>query len=76
MGKYVKNIKVAKNLSKCLPAVMDVLYLIMLHINGNVDNVLSIIGENQVSPKTFQTDGHMDISNYRVASLLKMVDST
>ena len=37
MGKYVKNIKVAKNLSKCLPAVMDVLYLIMLHINGNVD---------------------------------------
>ena len=48
----------------------------MLDIDGNVDKKfqLSIFyrsRENHVSPKTFQTDGHMDILNHRVASLLK-----
>ena len=55
---------------------MDVLYLIMLHIDRNVDKKFELSinyrsRENHVAPKTFQTDGHTDISNYRVASLLK-----
>ena len=48
----------------------------MLDIDGNVDKnfQLSIFyrsRENHVSPKTFQTDGHTNILNHRVASLLK-----
>ena len=55
---------------------MDVLYLIMLHIVGNVDkkfqsSIFYRSRENHVSSKTFQTYGHADISSYKVASLLK-----
>ena len=40
MGKYVKNIKVAKNLPKSRLTNMDVLYLNMLHVDGNVNQKL------------------------------------
>ncbi len=50
---------------------MDVLYLIMLHIDGNVDknfqpSIFYRSRENHVSLKSFR---HTDISNYRLASL-------
>ncbi len=79
MRKYVKNIKIAKNLLKSSLTTLDVLYLIMLHINGNVDKKfqLSIFYRSRDNPPLFlrqtdgRTDGRKDISNYRVASLLK-----
>ena len=60
MAKYVKNIKVAKNLSKSSPNSMDVSSLIILHINGNVvkkfqSSIFYGSLKNQVFPKTFQT---------------------
>ena len=53
MGKYVDNIKVAKNLTKSSPTAMDVLYLIMLHIDWNVDKKFqsSIFCRSQDIPK-------------------------
>ena len=55
--------KVAKNLPKSSPTDMDVLYLIMLHIDGNVEkkfqpSIFYRSRENHVFSKTFQTDGH------------------
>ena len=55
-------IKVAKNLPKSSLTVMDVLYLIMPHIDGNVDkkfqpSIFYRNRKNHVSPKTYiQTD--------------------
>ena len=68
MEKHVKNIKIAQNLQ------MDVILLIRLindrNVNKKFQQAIFYFGrENNVFPKTFQTD----ISNYKVASLLKRI---
>ena len=55
----------AKNLSKSSPTYMNVIYLIMLHNDGNVDknfhhSIFYRSQEKQISPKPFQTDRQTD----------------
>ncbi len=52
MGKYVENIKVAENLPISSLTTMSVKYLIMLHVDGNVDKKVSAI---------YHSDGQTDI---------------
>ena len=66
MGKYVKNIKVAENLP-----ISSVKYLIMLHVDGNVDIKFqpSIIYRDQdkyVSPKHYKNRKTVKVSDYDV----------
>ena len=56
MGKYVKHVKIAKNLLRQSEFQPSIFYRNR---------------ENHVSHKTFQTYAQTDISNYRVDSLLK-----
>ena len=68
----MKNRKVAKT-PKSSPTTKNVLYLIMLHIDVNIDKKLqpSIFYRSQENHVSLKTYGQTDISNYRVALLLK-----
>ena len=54
-------------LLKSSPTATEVLYLIMLDIDGNVDKNFQL----SIFYRSRETDGHTDILNHRVASLLK-----
>ena len=71
MEKYVKNVKVAKTLPKSRLTTIDVLYLIMLHVDRNVDkkfqpSIFNRSRENHVSPllvSNRRTDGYFLTKN-------------
>ncbi len=67
--KNVKNIKIAKNLLKSSPTIMDVSF------NDGKFNFYILIHKNFPTKRFRRTYRQTDITNYRVASLLKSIKS-